>query len=60
MKRTLLLILGITLAILVGGCQSEAPIADKDNRNADGEVEGKAPNFVLVPAQNDPNNPDKK
>jgi hypothetical protein len=60
MKRTLLLILGTALALFAAGCQSEAPIADKDNRNADGEVEGKAPSFVMVPAQNDPSNPNKK
>lgn len=60
MKRIFaFLILVVALGLV--GCQgSDAPIADAQKRNADGEVEGKEPTFVMVPAQNDPNNPNKK
>ncbi len=59
MKRVMTL-LGLVAAFALVGCQNDAPIADSQTRNADGEIEGKAPNFVMVPAQNDPNNPNKK
>jgi hypothetical protein len=59
MKRRFTFLLGM-LVLAVVGCHNEAPIADAETRNADGEVEGKAPSFVMVPAQNDPSNPNRK
>ena len=59
MKRALPFLL-VALVLSAIGCQSEAPIADSQNKNAEGEVEGKEPSFVTVPAQNDPSNPNRK
>jgi hypothetical protein len=59
MKRALPFLL-VALVLSAIGCQSEAPIADAQNKNAEGEVEGKAPAFVSVPAQNDPSNPNRQ
>ena len=60
MTKGRLVMLSVVLGLLGVGCQNEAPIAEGQVRNKDGEVEGKEPKFVLVPAQNDPNNPNRR
>ncbi|MCX6341864.1 MAG: hypothetical protein NTU72_05730 [Fimbriimonadales bacterium] len=58
MKIKLLLL--CVFAVFAIGCGNDAPVSQATTKNSSGEMEGNAPNFVMVPSQNDPNAPASK
>jgi PBP1b-binding outer membrane lipoprotein LpoB len=50
----------IALALILTGCSSEPQVTETTTQNASGELEGNEPKFIMVPAQGDPNNPNRK
>jgi hypothetical protein len=59
MMKSKLFLLGL-FAVFAFGCGNDAPVSQATSKNSDGEMEGNAPNFVMVPSQNDPNAPAPK
>jgi hypothetical protein len=51
MRLSLFVILLSLLALASAGCQSSTPQTTESVRNAEGELEGKEPQFKMVPAQ---------